>query len=92
MLGFFGLASSARASRLEREARISRDRIGKLEEAINLLSLNLSSLQSAMLAASKTQEAVAYDVARIGELIAALLEATELDGFQGPGGGSGTMH
>jgi exonuclease VII small subunit len=79
----FGLASSARVKRLERH-------VTKLEEVIDILNLNLSSLQSAMLASSKTQEAIAYDVARVGELVSALLEAAEFGGLAGSD--SGTMH
>ena len=83
----FGFASSSRVARLEREMLQARTTIKKLEDAISLLHMSIGSLQSAMLAASKTQEAVAYDVARIGELIAALLEASGLDGFSGPDDG-----
>jgi len=79
----FGLASSARVKRLERH-------VAKLEEVIDILNLNLGSLQSAMLASSKTQEAIAYDVARVGELVSALLEAAEFGGLADSD--SGTMH
>ena len=79
----FGLASSARVKRLERH-------VAKLEEVIDILNLNLGSLQSAILASSKTQEAIAYDVARVGELVSALLEAAEFGGLAGSD--SGTMH
>ena len=89
----FWFASGTKVSRLERELALSKEHIDQLEQSVALLSLNLSNLQSALLATSKTQDAVAYDVARIGELITALLEATDIDGFSGSGEpGSGTVH
>jgi len=93
----FGFASQSRVSLLEKELCLYRDKVQRLEDTIHMLSNSINSLQSAMLAGAKTQEAVAYDVARIGELISAMLEATDVGGFSGPeGGNSGsggeTMH
>ena len=84
----FWLASKSRVAFLENELQKSEKKISHLEDLVALMSANLNALQSAMLSSSKTQEAMSYDVARISELITAILEAGEIDGF----GGSGTLH
>jgi len=84
----FWFASGSRVAALERELQKSENRVGQLEDLVTLMSANISALQSAMLSSTKTQEAMSYDVARISEIISAILEAGEIDGF----GGSGTLH
>ena len=86
----FGFISRSRVKRMEDDAHDYKEKIRMLEETCELLSLNISNLQSAIMATSQTQEAVSYDVARIGELLTVLLEASELGGSGDPG--SGTLH
>jgi len=86
----FGFISRSKVKKMENDANESRERIRILEETCELLTLNISNLQSAIMATSQTQEAVSYDVARIGELLTVLLEASEFGGSGDPG--SGTLH
>lgn len=95
MFGLFTFMK--RDTKLEKELLEHKAKIEKLEEAIEMMNMNLTNIQTAVIANSRCQDSISYDISRIGEIMSAVLEASELNvDFTGPGGesgsGSGTIH
>lgn len=93
----FGLFTASKNRKLQEKLNVQEEKIKKLEESMELMLMNLTNLQTAILANSRCQESINYDITRIGELISAVLENSDLElGFPGPGEdsgpGNGTIH
>jgi len=66
-----------RYSKLEEELRTATDRIALLEKKMEVTSMTLQNVQSALIAISKTQEGVANDVRSIQEVVSAVFHELE---------------
>ena len=66
------------------------EQLQKSEDMIDLMNMTITNLQSALVATAKTQENIALDIARIGEVLTAVLENSDFGEFSFPDGESGS--
>ena len=73
-------------NKLQKELDEAKERIQVLESKVEVASMTMHNLQSALIAMSKTQEGVAHDVRHIQEIVQSVFQ--EFEGMPGAWGSS----
>ena len=63
--------------KLQKELEDAKERIALLENKMEVVSMTMHNLQSALIAMSKTQEGVAHDVRHIQEIVQSVFQEFE---------------